>query len=80
MARRLDPRVAMDWRILLPGKLPEYLRRHEFVTRSVPLDELVARARIGTRAATPYPDPDFSRRIRQGVPHPVSERSITHQP
>ncbi len=73
MARRLDPRVAMDWRILLPGRLPEYLRAHEFVTRSVPLDELVTRARIGPRAAAPYPDPEFSARIRQGVPHPAAQ-------
>jgi hypothetical protein len=73
MARRLDPKVALDWRILLPGKLPEYLREHEFVTRSVPLDVLVARASIGPRAGGPEPDPGFSQRIRQGVPYPLSE-------
>lgn len=68
MARRLDPRTDLDWRILLPGQLPSYLREHEFVTRAVPLDELVRRARIGPRAAAPPPDPGFSRRIREGVP------------
>jgi len=73
MARRLDPRVEFDWRILLPGRLPEYLRAHEFVTRSVPLDTLVARARIGDRADAPPPDPGFSARIRSGVPYPVAE-------
>ena len=73
MARRLDPRVAMDWRILLPGKLPEYLRTHEFVSRAVPLDELVTRARIGPRATGPDPDPDFSQRIRKGVPYPAAQ-------
>ena len=68
MARRLDPRVAMDWRILLPGRLPEYLQKHAFVTRSLPLGDLVARGRIGERAAATYPDSDFSARIRREVP------------
>lgn len=68
MARRLDPRVEMDWRILLPGRLPEYLRLHEFVTRDVPLAELTARSHIGPRAAGPAPDAAFSKRIREGVP------------
>lgn len=71
MARRLDPRTRLDWRILLPGQLPSYLREREFVSRAVPLNELVARAKIGPRAAGPYPDAGFSTRIRNGVPHPV---------
>ncbi len=74
MARRLDPKVAMDWRILLPGKLPSYLQEHEFVSRVVPLDTLVAAAKIGPRAKGADPDPDFSRRIRQGVPDPAGAR------
>ncbi len=68
MARTLDPRVAMDWRILLPGRLPEYLRLHEFVTRDVPLTELTVRSHIGPRAAGSAPDAGFSARIREGVP------------
>ena len=76
MAKRLDPRTDLDWRILLPGKLPSYLREHEFVSRSVPLDRLVAAARIGPRARAPDPDPDFSARIRQGVPAPLSESPL----
>lgn len=71
MARRMDPRTRMDWRILLPGKLPSYLREREFVSRDVPLEELIAASRIGPRAAGPPPDPGFSARIREGVPHPV---------
>lgn len=73
MARRLDPKVAFDWRILLPGKLPEYLRKHDFVTRAVPLQTLVMRAKIGPRATGNDPDPGFSQRIRKNVPYPLSE-------
>ncbi|OYU14618.1 MAG: hypothetical protein CFE37_09790 [Alphaproteobacteria bacterium PA4] len=70
MARRLDPRVEMDWRILLPGRLPEYLYVHDFVSHRVPLAELTARSHIGPRAKAPPPDYGFSDRIRQGVPLP----------
>ncbi len=70
MARRLDPRVALDWRILLPGKLPSYLREHQFVTRAVSLDELTRRSHIAPRAPGAGLDEGFSARIRQGVPVP----------
>ena len=74
MARRLDPRTRLDWRILLPGQLPSYLRDREFVSRDVPLTALIAAARIGPRAAAPPPDPEFSQRIREGVPYPAGAR------
>jgi hypothetical protein len=80
MARRLDPRVALDWRILLPGQLPAYLQAHEFVTRSVPINTLIAKARIGPRAPGAYPDPGFSARIREGVPYPAGSQLETTQP
>jgi hypothetical protein len=70
MAHRLDPRIGLDWRILLPGKLPSYLREREFVTRAVPLETLMARSHISARAAAAHPDPGFSARIRQNVPKP----------
>lgn len=75
MARRLDPRTRLDWRILLPGQLPSYLRDREFVSRDVPLSDLIAAARIGPRAAAPPPDPGFSARIREGVPYPAGAKS-----
>lgn len=75
MARRLDPRTRLDWRILLPGQLPSYLRDREFVSRDVPLADLIAAARIGPRAVAPPPDPEFSTRIREGVPYPAGAKS-----
>ena len=71
MARRLDPGIRLDWRVLLPGKLPSFLRDNDFISRDVPLDALVGAGRIGPRAAGEPPDADFSRRIREGVPHPA---------
>lgn len=78
MAQRLDPKISPDWRILLPGKLPGYLREHDFVSRTVSLDTLVARARIYPRAKGEEPDPDFSQRIRRGVPYPLSQAVFAH--
>lgn len=71
MARRLDPRTRLDWRILLPGRLPSYLREREFISRDVPLPDLIAAGHIGPRAAGPPPDPGFSARTREGVPYPA---------
>ncbi len=70
MAHRLDPRIGLDWRILLPGRLPSYLREREFVSRRMPLATLVERSHIGARTAGAEPDTDFSERIRQGIPKP----------
>jgi hypothetical protein len=70
MAHHLDPAIKLDWRILLPGKLPAYLRENRFVTRKISLTDLTAAAHIGPRAAGPDPDPGFSPRIRLGVPVP----------
>lgn len=71
MARRMDPRIRLNWRILLPGKLPAYLQQHDFLVRDVPLPQLIEAGRIGPRAAGPTPDPGFSARIREGVPVPA---------
>ena len=71
MARRLDPRIRLNWRILLPGKLPAYLQQHDFLVRDMALPQPIEAGRIGPRAAGPTPDPGFSARIREGVPMPV---------
>lgn len=71
MARALDPGIPMDYRILLSGLVPGYLYDNAFLVRDRPLADLVAAAHIGPRATGPAgDDPDFSRRIRAGVPGP----------
>ena len=70
MARRLDPGISLDWRILLPGALPSYLQDHAFLPRDVRVEDLIRKGQIGERAAGAYPDDGFSVRIREGVPKP----------
>lgn len=61
--------VPFDPRVLLSGYLPGYLQRIGAVRTDMPLAELVRLARIGEHARTiSLDDPDFSAKIREGVP------------
>lgn len=61
--------LPLDPRVLLSGYLPGYLRDIGAVRRDLPLAELVQRGRIGEAARKlPLDDPDFSVKIREGVP------------
>lgn len=71
MARALDPGIPLDYRILLSGLVPGYLYDNQFLVVDRPLEDLVKAARIGARAPGPADDPDFSTRIRAGVPGPA---------
>ncbi len=64
------PELAFDWRVLLPGYGPDYAYEIKAVDTSIPLAELKERARIGPAAQAADSDPDFSARIREGVPRP----------
>jgi hypothetical protein len=70
MSRVLDPGIPRDWRVLFSGYVPGYLYDNDFLSRAVPLDELVRLSHIRDRAPGPADDPGFSARIRQGVPKP----------
>lgn len=61
--------LPLDPRVLLSGHLPGYLQDIGAVRRDIPLAELVRLARIGKKArALSLDDPDFSKKIREGVP------------
>ena len=70
MIRRLGGALPLDWRLLVNGFLPGYLYDHGAVNTSIPLAELMERARIDERAKAADHSPDFSRLIRAGVPPP----------
>ena len=59
-----------DWRLVVNGFLPGYLYDHQVVVTTMPLSELMERARIGAQAKAADQSPDFSRLIRVGVPSP----------
>jgi hypothetical protein len=57
-----------SWKILLNGYLDEFIYERRAVDRSLPLEALRARSRINERARAADRDPEFSRRIREGLP------------
>lgn len=61
--------VPLDPRVLLSGYLPGYLQQIGAVRTDIPLADLVRQSHIGDRArALSLDDPDFSKKIREGVP------------
>ena len=70
MIRTFRPGLPRDIRILLSGFLPDYAFEIGAVDTSISMDELRQRARIGDRARKADADPEFSVRIREGLPIP----------
>ena len=60
----------MDMTTLLIIVLPGYLYDRDAVVTSMPLSELMERARASPQAKAAGQSPDFSRLIRVGVPSP----------
>jgi hypothetical protein len=62
-------RIPWDWRILLNGKADEMLYEHQAIaTGGLSFDELKRRSLINDRAKAADDDPNFSARIRVGLP------------
>jgi hypothetical protein len=70
LARELWPTLKPDWRVLLSGHLPELAYEIGAVDTRISLDELKDKARISEKARNLGDAPDFSARIRDGVPKP----------
>ncbi len=67
--RPTGERMPWDWRILVNGKGDELLyERHLIATGGLSFAELKQRSEINERARAASQDPDFSRRIREGLP------------
>jgi len=62
-----DRREAFDWRMLVNGRLDEYLyQKDAFVDAGLPFPELREQAHINDAAREAHADPDFAGRIREG--------------
>lgn len=68
MMTRLVDGLPMDYRLVLSGYLPGYIHRLGALERGYDLDTLRARGRIADRALAAGDAPDFSARIRAGMP------------
>jgi len=60
----------LDWRLLANGHLDQLLYERGQIDTDIPFDELRNRSNITQRAKAADDSPDFSARIRQGLPEP----------
>jgi hypothetical protein len=60
--------VPLSWKVLLSGYAPEYAYDMGRLDRSLPFLELKRRGHVNAVAQAADQDPDFSRRIRAGLP------------
>jgi hypothetical protein len=70
LVRAAGSGLPFDWRLVVNGFLPGYLYDHGAVVTTMPLSELMERARVSPQAKAADQSPDFSRLIRVGVPSP----------
>ena len=70
MVRVIHPGVPMDARVLFSGYLPNYAYDLGATDTSVSFEKLRDLSKIHDRAALANADPNFSPRIRDGIPAP----------
>jgi hypothetical protein len=66
--RAASERAPWDWRMLANGYGDELLYEHGAIDRSLPFPQLKQISRVNERAKTADQDPDFSEKIRAGLP------------
>ena len=66
LARHIDRRVPLDWRILFSGYLPGYLYELGIIRTDIPLDQVLQQAAISLRAQDAPAAADYSQVIRAG--------------
>ena len=70
IARVIHPGLPMDVRVILAGYLPNYAYDVGATDTSISFEKLRELSHIDAKAAQADGDPDFSARIRDGVPRP----------
>jgi hypothetical protein len=70
LVRALTGRLPLDWRVLLSGHFPEYAYELGSLDATMPFAELKAVSLINDKAHAADGAPDFSARIRAGLPRP----------
>jgi hypothetical protein len=73
---RVNPgHLPLSWKVLLSGYVPEYIYENRRIDTSLPFDELKQRSHINAAAQAADQAPDFSQRIRVGLPIPSKVQS-----
>jgi Domain of unknown function (DUF4105) len=70
LVRALVGQIPLDWRVLLSGYFPEYAYDLGSLDTSMPFVALKAQSLVNNKAHAADRDPEFSARIREGLPRP----------
>jgi hypothetical protein len=68
--KTFSDRIRYNWKILLSGYTPQYAYEIGALNTSLPFAELKKKSYINPRAHVVGNDPEFSRKIREGLPWP----------
>jgi Domain of unknown function (DUF4105) len=69
---RVNPgSLPFSWKVLVSGYTPAYVYESGRLDQSLPFEELKRRSLVNAAAQAADQAPDFSRRIRVGLPHPA---------
>jgi len=75
MNTRVNPEsLPFSWKVLLSGYTPAYVYESGRIDQSLPFEELQRRSLVNAAAQAADRAPDFSRRIRAGLPSAASAR------
>jgi hypothetical protein len=73
MNTRVNPdSLPLSWKVLLSGYTPAYVYESGRIDQSLPFEELKRRSLVNAAAQAADQAPDFSRRIRAGLPRPAA--------
>jgi hypothetical protein len=68
-----NPDAKFDWRIIINGLVDEFVYEQGVLDQSLPFPELKALSHINARGQAADQDPNFSQRIREGLPSPKKD-------
>jgi Domain of unknown function (DUF4105) len=71
LVRALSDQFPLDWRVLLSGYFPEYAYAQGSLDTSLPFERLKSISLVNDKAHAADHAPDFSERIRVGLPRPA---------
>ncbi len=63
-----NPDARLDWRMIVNGSIDEMIYERGILSQNLPFAELKKKSYINKKAQSADKDPDFSRRIREGLP------------
>jgi hypothetical protein len=73
LIRAYGGRARYNWKVLLSGYAPQYAYENGSLDTRIPFEELRKLSYINPKAVAVGDDPEFSRKIREGLPRPLSQ-------